>query len=210
MIPKFPVYLFDVDGTLLDSAPDICAAVAQVLDASGATPRSFEYLKGFVGLHLNAVFGEAFPDLPPEGIDRLIQQYRGIYLGRGHASTRVFPGVAEGLAALGGRKSTATTKGTPTTRSVLEQFGLLQHFDHVQGTDGFPSKPAPDVIYAALDALGARPDECLMVGDSPADMEAARRAGVKVCAVGYGYGEREALERYDPDFWVADLRDLAV
>ena len=58
----------------------------------------------------------------------------------------VFPGVAEALASLGGRKSTATTKGTPTTRLVLEKFGLIRHFDHVQGTDGFPSKPAPDVI----------------------------------------------------------------
>ena len=60
----------------------------------------------------------------------------------------------EALAALGGRKSTATTKGTPTTRAVLEQFGLIQYFDHVQGTDGFPYKPAPDVILSR--AGGAR------------------------------------------------------
>ena len=61
----------------------------------------------------------------------------------------------------------------------------------------------------ALAALGAHPDECLMVGDSPADMEAGRRAGVQVCAVTYGYGQREALARYEPDFWIDDLRDLA-
>src|SRR6185295_18648544 len=65
--------------------------------------------------------------------------------------------VAEGLATLGGRKGTATTKGSPTTRAVLEQFGLIQHFHHVQGTDGFPSKPAPDVLFTALAAMGARP-----------------------------------------------------
>ena len=94
---------------------------------------------------------------------------------------------------LGGRKSTATTKGTPTTRIVLERFGLLPYFDHVQGTDGFPAKPNPDVIFKALEGLGASPADCLFVGDSPADMEAAHRAGVKSCAVTYGYGQREDL-----------------
>jgi HAD superfamily hydrolase (TIGR01509 family) len=121
----------------------------------------------------------------------------------------VYPGVKEGLARLGGRKSTATTKGTPTTRTVLELFGLLPHFDHVQGTDGFPAKPAPDVILASLAVLGAKPEECLMVGDSPADMEAGRRAGVKTCAVRYGYGDKEAMARWEPDYWVDDLRELS-
>ena len=121
----------------------------------------------------------------------------------------MYPGVPEALAALAGHKSTATTKGTPTTRAVLEQFGLIQYFDHVQGTDGFPYKPAPDVILTALAALGARPEDCLMVGDSPADMEAGRRAGVKTCAVRYGYGKPEDLARFTPDFWIDDLRALA-
>jgi len=121
----------------------------------------------------------------------------------------VYPGVPEALAALAGRKSTATTKGTPTTRAVLEQFGLLRYFDHVQGTDGFPYKPAPDVILTALAALRARPQDCLMVGDSPADMEAGKRAGVRTCAVRYGYGKPEDLARFAPDFWIDDLRALA-
>ena len=191
MIPLFPVYLFDVDGTLLDSAAD------------------FDFLKNSIGHHLAAPFGEIFPDYSSEQIDELIRQYRVIYLARGHKLTRVYPGVPEALAALPGRKSTATTKGTPTTRAVLEQFSLIQYFDHVQGTDGFPYKPAPDVILTALAALGARPEDCLMVGDSPADMEAGKRAGVKTCAVRYGYGKPEDLARFAPDFWLDDLRALA-
>jgi HAD superfamily hydrolase (TIGR01509 family) len=116
--------------------------------------------------------------------------------------------VVEALEALGGRKSTATTKASATARAVLEQFGLLPYFEHVQGTDGFPYKPAPDVIHAALEALGARPEECLFVGDAPADMEAGRRAGVRICAVRYGYGDPAALARWQPDYWVGDLREL--
>jgi phosphoglycolate phosphatase len=209
VIPRFPVYLFDVDGTLLDSAVDICGAVVQTLEGRDCRAVTFEFLKGYVGRHLIDLYQDLFPQYSPEQVDSLIQQYRALYLARGHKSTHVFPGVAEALAALGGRKSVATTKGTPTTRLILEQFGLLHHFDHVQGTDGFPCKPAPDVILRCLEALSARPDECLMVGDSAADMEAARRAGVRVCAVRYGYGKFEDMARFEPDFWVNDLRALA-
>jgi phosphoglycolate phosphatase len=115
----------------------------------------------------------------------------------------------EGLAQLGARKSTATTKGTPTTRAILEQFGLLQYFDQVQGTDGFPCKPAPDVILTALAALGAKPEDCLMVGDSVADITAAHAAGVKVCVTTYGYGDNGELAAASPDYWVSDLRELS-
>ena len=208
MIPPFPVYLFDIDGTLLDSAEDICGAIQQVLANTPCNPVSFDFLKGYIGLHLRAMFQDIFPHSSDAEYEALFAQYRANYHARGHQSTRVFPGVAEGLAALGGRKSTATTKGTPTTRLVLEQFGLLQYFDHVQGTDGFPAKPAPDVIFTALAALNARPEDCLFVGDSCADMEAGRRAGVKTCAVLYGYGKPDEMSAFQPDYWVKDLREL--
>ena len=207
-VPRFPVYIFDVDGTLLDSARDICAAVGQVLASAGAPPVSFESLRSYVGHHFAVLFGDLFPGHTPEQMEEWIRQYRAIYLGRCHAQTSVYPGVAEALAALGGRKGTATTKGTPTTQAVLEQFGLRRYFDHVQGTDGFPFKPAPDVILRTMEALGAKPGECLMVGDSEADMEAGRAAGIKTCAVLYGYGNRELVARQQPDYWIDDLRQL--
>ncbi len=208
MIPQFPVYLFDIDGTLLDSARDICGAVQQVLETTDRAPVPYEFLKGYIGLHLLDLFQDLFPQYTAEQYDELIRQYRAFYPARGHKLTQIYPGVAEGLAALGGRKSTATTKGSPTTRVILEQFGLLQFFEHVQGTDGFPCKPAPDVIFTALAALGASPEDCLFVGDSPADMEAGRRASVKTCAVRYGYGKDEEMARFTPDYWIDDLRDL--
>ena len=209
VIPAYPVYLFDLDGTLLESARDICGAIQQVLDANGAPPVTFEYLKSYIGRHLFDLFAEVLPDATPERMEELLQQYRTLYIARGHSQTSVYPGVAEGLAALGGRKGTATTKGTPTTRAVLDQFGLIRHFDHVQGTDGFPAKPAPDVLLTALAAMGAGPEDCLFVGDSAADMEAGRRAGVKTCAVTYGYGRREELAQFTPDYWIDDLRELS-
>jgi len=208
VIPRFPCYLFDVDGTLLDSAADICGAISTVLQNRSANHVPFDFLKGYIGRHLQELFTDLFPGTPQDHIDLLIAEYRSVYPARGHAETSVYPGVAEALSRLPGRKSTATTKGTPTTRAVLEQFGLLSYFDHVQGTDGFPSKPAPDVIFRSLQSLGVSSDECLLVGDSAADMEAGRRAGVKICAARYGYGKPEEIARWDPDYWVSDLREL--
>jgi phosphoglycolate phosphatase len=209
VIPPFPVYLFDLDGTLLHSAVDICGAVQDVLSSTEEKPVvSFEFLRGYIGRHLIDLFGELYPHYSSEQIDQMIQNYRTIYLARQHSQTAVYPGVSEALASLGGRKGTATTKGTQTTRAVLEQFGLIQHFDHVQGTDGIPCKPAPNVLLAALEGLSAKTSDCLMVGDSAADMEAGRRAGVKICAVRYGYGKPEDLAKWEPDYWVSDLREL--
>ena len=208
MIPKFPLYLFDVDGTLLDSAADICGAIRTVVD--GQCNVTDEYLRAYIGRHLDDLWSDLFPGCTREQMDRMLVDYRARYLARSHAATSPYPGICEALAALPGRKSTATTKGTPTTRAVLEMFGLLPYFDHVQGTDGFPAKPAPDVILASLSIFGVEPRDCLFIGDSPTDMEAGRRAGVKTCAVLWGYGKREEMAGWAPDYWVERPEDLRV
>jgi phosphoglycolate phosphatase len=208
LIPPFAVYLFDVDGTLMDSAPDICAAQLEVLAAHGRASVSEEYLRRYIGRHLIGLFADlGFTD---EAMDGLIQSYRTAYWGRKHAATRVFPGIADMLGSLGGRKSTATIKTSQTTRAVLEQFGLIRHFDHVQGTDGFPAKPEPDVILASIRALDVAPESCLLVGDSAADMEAGKRAGVQTCAVKWGYGDPQEMARWQPDYWIDEPRQLLV
>ena len=207
-VPRFSTYLFDVDGTLVDSATDICGAIQSVLATTRQNKVEEDFLRRYIGRHLYDLFGDLLPECTPEQMDQMLADYRRIYLARGHNLTRAYPGVADALAALPGRKSTATTKGTPTTRAVLELFGLLPYFDHVQGTDGFPAKPEPDVIFASIQVFGVSPQDCLLVGDSAADMEAGRRAGVKTCAVLWGYGRREELARWQPDYWIEHPREL--
>ena len=199
-VPSFPVYLFDVDGTLMDSAPDICAAQREVLALNGRSDVSDEFLRRYIGRTLIDLFADL--GFPADATEALTQSYRTTYWDRKHAATRVYPGVAEMLGSLGGRKSTATTKTSRTTRGVLEQFGLIQHFEHVQGTDGFPAKPEPHVILESLRVLGVPKEACLLVGDSAADMEAGRRAGVRICAVRWGYGNHQEMARWEPDYWI--------
>ncbi len=208
MIPPFRAYLFDVDGTLLDSAPDICGAVSTVLTQTARPDVPHEFLRTYIGRHLVDLFQDLFPDAPPEQVDAWIQEYRTIYPQRGHLNTKLYPGVAETIGQLGGLKTTATTKGTPTATNILTQFGLIGHFHHVQGTDGFPSKPEPEVIHRAMAALGVQAEDCLMIGDSVPDMVAGKAAGVKVCAVSYGYGKAEELRACQPDYWLDEFGAL--
>jgi phosphoglycolate phosphatase len=208
VIPAFPIYLFDVDGTLVDSADDICGALQTVLSRTPRPDVEPAFLKRYIGYHLNDLFGDLFPGMAPVEMEKLLCEYRSIYPSRGHSMTRLYSGVIETLSSLPGRKSTATTKGTPTTRIILEQFGLGQYFDHIQGTDGFPCKPNPDVIHRSLEVFQAGPDDCLMIGDSAPDMEAGRRAGVKTCGVRYGYGNVALMKEFQPDYWIDDIRQL--
>lgn len=208
MIPSFRVYLFDVDGTLLDSASDICGAVREALGAEGVTDLDEAYLRSFVGFHLFDLFEEVLPANTRQQNEELLARYRKIYLARHHRTTRVYDGVPEMLTALGGLKSTATTKSSETARAILTQFELVSFFDHVQGTDGFPSKPEPNVIFKSLELFGVKPEECLLIGDAAPDMEAGRRAGVKTCGVSWGYGDHEAMRAHAPDFWLSHPRQL--
>ena len=158
MIPRFPVYLFDIDGTLLDSAQDICGAVQQVLDTTDCHPVTFDYLKSYIGRHLIDLFSEVFRNYTPEQhrrSDRAVPQH--LPRPRTYADS-CLPGCRRRARRLGRTQGHRHHQGQPRPPAlILEQFGLLRYFDHVQGTDGFPSKPAPDVIFTALEAIGRTP-----------------------------------------------------
>ena len=195
-------YFFDIDGTLLDSAPDIAGAVSEVY------PVPEEVVRRYIGRPLADMFADFCPQATEAEIERLCGLYRERYRERGHRATRVYPAIAETLAALAGRKSTATTKSTATAAAVLDLFGLRRYFDHVQGTDNGRYKPDPAILLEAAGALGVDPGECLMVGDSPADIEAGRRAGMRTCAVAWGYGDPAELRAWQPDLWIDQPQQL--
>ena len=137
----FPVYLFDVDGTLVDSASDICGAIQAALAGTPQNAVGDEFLRSYIGRHLIDLFQDLLPHYSREQMDALVVDYRRIYLAQNHTRTSVYPGVAEALAALPGRKSTATTKGTPTTRAVLEMFGYCHTSNTFKALTGSPPSP---------------------------------------------------------------------
>ncbi|HYM13786.1 MAG TPA: HAD-IA family hydrolase, partial [Bryobacterales bacterium] len=141
-------------------------------------------------------------------IEELSRLYTECYRALAHAHTRIFPGIPEALAALPGRKSTATTKKSATAAAVLDLFGLRRYFDYVQGSDNGRYKPDPAILLEAIAVLKVRPEECLMVGDAPADIEAGKRAGMKTCAVAWGYGDAAELRGLAPSLWIERPEEL--
>src|ERR1700687_2219116 len=99
-VPRFSAYLFDVDGTLVDPAADICGAIQQVLATTRQNSVTDDFLRRYIGRHLYGLLGDLPPECPRERMDQMMADYRRIYLARNHGSTRAYPGVADTLAAL--------------------------------------------------------------------------------------------------------------
>ncbi len=201
-----PTVVFDLDGTLLDSLADITASFHHVLREAGLPLPTGDAMADLIGRPL----AEMFRRVAPETDERaLVQAYRRHYLAHMTDRTRPYPDVPELLAALrrrGYALAVATTKRTATARRLAAATGLLPLLDHVQGTDGLPPKPAPDVVLAATRAVGGR--GVCMVGDTTHDVHAGRAAGLCTYAVSWGTHRPEQLRRAEPDHLEPTLTPL--
>ncbi len=198
--------VFDLDGTLVDSLPDIVGSFQDAFTELGLTPPAAEAVRGRVGLPLDAMYADF---APTERIAALVDAYRRIYPQRFTRTSRPFPGVPEMLAELRGHGfllAVATTKRSDMATRFVAAMGLTEALDHVQGTDGFPHKPAPDVVHRALAALDA--DGTWMVGDTTHDVGAGKAAGLATFAVTWGTHDAEALAEAAPDRLEPDLATL--
>lgn len=193
--------VFDLDGTLIDSAPDIHACVNAVLRQNGISPLGLDRVRSFVGGGVEMLWTKV---IAATGIDPSAQRdLIAAFMTRYHeatALTRMFPGVPEALGVLADRghpMGICTNKPMGPTRAVLDHFGIAQLFPVVIGGDTLPQrKPDPAPLRAALGALGADPavPKAIYVGDSQFD--AACAAAVPVPFLIYSRGYRQIpLER---------------
>lgn len=212
--------LFDLDGTLIDSVPDLASAVDKMLAQLGREPAGIESVRHWVGngaqmLVLRALTGEQQPQfsdvdetLFAQAFDLFMQAYGD---DAAHSST-LYPGVVEcleGLQARGVKLGVVTNKPIQFTHPLLDEFGLSPFFSVVLGGDSLPQKkPAPEPLLHAMAEMGASASRTLMVGDSKNDIGAARAAGCPVVAVPYGYNHGEPIDAHNPDLLVATLDQL--
>lgn len=187
--------LFDLDGTLVDTAPDLAAATDYALDRAGRPPIGLESVRSMVGDGARALLDKGFrasgglPD--PDIFETAFQDFL-VFYGRHIAETsRPFPGVATCLAALAEQDyalAVCTNKPESLSRSLLDQLGLSGFFGAVVGGDSLlVRKPDPGHIRGTLDRLGADFSWAAMVGDSANDVNAARAAGLPCVVVSFGY-----------------------
>ncbi|GEM48764.1 HAD family hydrolase [Deinococcus cellulosilyticus] len=198
--------VFDLDGTLIDSARDITVAFQQACSTTGLLVPEDEHVQALIGRPLREMFHTFHPEAD---MDRLVAAYRAYYDENCTVYTQFFPGVLEVLRTLRERGyplAVATTKFPRVARLVSDKLGLTPHLDHVQGTEGFAHKPEPDVIFAALEALGG--EGLWMVGDTTADVLAGKAAGLKTYAVTWGTHNRDILETVHPDVIADSLEKL--
>ncbi len=220
----FDLVLYDLDGTLVETAPEICDAVNDVLRGLGWPEAREEQVARWIGhgtvaLLLNAAAQASGIDAKTlDGSDRMAEirsAYDACYEARCGTRSRLYPGVRETLAAFrshGIRQAIVTNKEGRYTERVLAVHDLATSVDHVISGDSLPvKKPDPAGILACLDKFGVAPDRAVFVGDSSIDAATARNAGITAWLFPHGYNMGEPItsagaDRVLPDF--AELREV--
>ena len=201
----FPkLVLFDLDGTLLDSAPDMLATVNRMRAARGAAPMPLEALRPHVSKGSRAMSAAAFPELGGEVAPEMIREFLDLYeeeLGR---SSAPFDGVDALLAAIeadGARWGIVTNKPEYLARQVLPRLGWEARSAILVGGDSLPQrKPHPLPLLHAAGELGVDVTDCVYVGDDQRDIDAARAAGMRSLVALWGY----RMAGDDPATWGGD------
>ncbi len=209
--------LIDLDGTLIDTAPDLAACVDEMMDRLEMPRRGEAAVRHWVGngvprlikrALLNRLEGE--PEQPL--FDEALPIFWERYAEQNGRRSRLYPGVEEGLVALraaGFRLGCVTNKPQQFTQPLLAQMGVVEHFDIVLCGDSLPKKkPDPLPLLYAAQALGIAPANALMLGDSENDVIAARAAGFQIVCVAYGYNHGEDVGKLNPDAVIESMADL--
>jgi phosphoglycolate phosphatase len=210
--PKIAVDLivFDLDGTLADTLPDIAAAANFACRRLRLPEHSPAAIRGMIGggerKLMERLVGPAHQDRVEDGL----KIYLDHYTRHNGELTRLYPGVPETLALVSGKKlAVLSNKLQRLTRQTLEAMDIARFFAAIRGGGaGLPLKPAPDPLLALTADLGVKPSRSLMVGDKTADIKAGREAGAFTAAVTYGYGDLDSLTAASPDFLLQRFAQL--
>lgn len=213
--------IFDLDGTLVDSVPDLAVAVDRMLEQLGRAPAGEAKVRTWVGngaplLVRRALADSADPAIVAQ-VDEAAQQqalarFHQVYQQENGRQTRLYPGVKDVIPALSGLGivlAVVTNKPLPFTAPLLQQVGLADYFHSVIGGECLPQrKPHPLPLLHVCEQVGARPTASLMVGDSRNDVDAAKAAGMVSAALTYGYNHGEPVAVCEPDWLLDDFREL--
>jgi len=211
----FDAVVFDLDGTLVDSIPDVIGAMNRVLAEHGRRAVSLDEGRQMVGEGAGALIQRAFgaTGAPPEpnAMDQLIRRYLEWYRHYPAVETEVFPGVRETLRTLrdaGVALGVCTNKPHEMVAPVLDALNLSDYFSAALGAGALAfKKPDPRHMNAVIERIGGKPDSAAYVGDGPTDVEAARAAKLPVVLVTWGY-TRVPVRSLDADAFIDRFADL--
>lgn len=199
--------IFDLDGTLLDSLEDLKDAVNYTMDQFGCPERSLAEVRAFVGTGARNLIRLSLPQEKQGLLDEALPVYQKFYNAHSQVKTRPYPGILEALEALSRVYPMAVASNKPDSAVkplCRECFGDIYALGE---TADCPRKPAPDMVYKAMQAIGV--ETCIYVGDSEVDIETARNAGVPCLSVLWGFRDRQTLEAAGGKYFCQDPKQLA-
>ncbi len=209
--------MFDLDGTLLDSVPDLAAAVNVMLQQLGRAAVSLEQVSSWVGngamvLVQRALAGDIdYSDISEQQAQPALELFLQAYASEDSRS-QLYPGVLPALQQLktaGCRLAIITNKPVQFLPALLRQFALDKYFDWVVGGDSLPQKkPHPAGLLWVMQQAAVSAEQSLFVGDSKNDIQAARAAGVPCIAMSYGYNHGRPIAEHKPDLVLDDMHQL--
>ena len=195
--------IFDLDGTLIESKWDIAQSVNLTLAELGLPERPVEEIFGFVGDGVKKLLRLAVGEGNQARFEDALKIFRGHYLEHCLDRTSFFPGIEPMLRHFSHKqKAIATNKSIEYTRVIVNGLGA-QHFNYMVGGDnGFGLKPEPGMLLHVMEHLNASKERAVLVGDSTNDINGGHNAGIRVCAVGYGMGNRDKMAACKPDWFI--------
>lgn len=210
-----PLLVFDLDGTLIDTAPDLIDTLNFVFAREGLPAVPYATARKLIGGGARAMIGRGLEAegrvLNPMQVERLFKDFIAHYAEHIADRSRPFPGLLEALdelAARGHRFAVCTNKLEGLSVLLLRQLDLIDRFAAICGQDTFGvQKPDPDVLHRTIAAAGGRSDRAIMIGDSETDIRTAKAAGVPVVAVDFGYTEVPVTE-FRPDRVISHFAEL--
>jgi phosphoglycolate phosphatase len=208
--------VFDLDGTLVDTAPDLIEALNVAFAREGLPPVAYAEARNMIGGGARRMIENALKHegraLPGGAVDRMFDGFIAHYAAHIADRSRPFPGLEralDGLAADGCRLAVCTNKLEGLSRQLLDALGLSRRFVAICGQDTFRvQKPDPEILRQTIQAAGGEVGRAVMVGDSGTDIATARAAGIPVVAVDFGYSETP-ITQLRPDRLISHFDDLA-
>ncbi len=204
------LFLYDLDGTLVDTKDDITQAANHMLNQMGAAPLSREEVCRFVGVGLKTLVASCLKTQDPKRIEEGSRIYRAFYAHHLLDKSRLYLGAHQTLEYFKDRKQVViTNKPNPFSREILEGLGVAHYFlEIIAGDAEYPRKPDPSAILAVMKESGIPPQEALFIGDSPIDVQTGRNAGVTTVIITHGFSDGAEISVSQPDVMVRNFKEL--